>query len=421
MKIWLINPYGPIPSEGWRHYRFTMIGEALAREGHIVTWWTANFSHHFKCFRSAGWQDVPVCDGFRVRLVPTTPYRTNIGTGRLRFEAHFVRNVRRGAHECDAPDLLIAADPPQSSGWLGAKLKAKFGVPLVLDVMDMWPELFHLAFPAGLKFLAGPFLFPLYALRRRNLSCADGVTASCQTFMELALREAPMLRTRPSAVVFNGIDVGDFSAAQITPITVSKPPGEVWAIYAGTLGVNYDVDTVLSAGLTLAGSSIQVLLVGDGPRRADVVHFIATHPSANLRYKGKLSHKDLIQLYRLCDIGLCPYGPESTVALPDKAHDYMAAGLPMVNSLSGELAALLRREDAGLPYEAGNPVSLSNALLHLAGAESERLRMARNSRRLAAEFDSNSQYPRFIRLVETLISRGYNKAAACASTTPIVD
>jgi hypothetical protein len=39
--IWLFNPYGPIPGEAWRDYRFTMIAETLAAEGHHVIWWTA--------------------------------------------------------------------------------------------------------------------------------------------------------------------------------------------------------------------------------------------------------------------------------------------------------------------------------------------------------------------------------------------
>jgi glycosyltransferase involved in cell wall biosynthesis len=313
----------------------------------------------------------------------------------------------RGARDHKAPDLLIAVDPPQTIGWLATKLKKQFGVPLVLDVMDMWPELFHLAFPAPLRILARAVLFPLYVLRRRNLSRADGVTALCQAYMDLALREAPVLRKGPSAVVFNGIDVADFSPAPTLAGAphLSKPADEFWAIYAGTLGVNYDVDTVLNAGLALAGSRIRLLLVGDGPRRADVVRFIETHPSANLRYLGKLDHKDLIQLYRVCDIGLCPYGPESNVAMPDKAYDYMAAGLPMVNSVRGELAEVLHRADAGLSYEAGNALSLSDALLHFAADDSERLRMARHSRSLAAEFDSRRQYPMLVKLVETLLSR----------------
>ena len=77
MTIWLLNPYGPIPGEGWREYRYTMIGEALAANGHTVVWWAANFSHHFKRFRSPSWQDRHVSPGFAIRLVPTSVVSRN--------------------------------------------------------------------------------------------------------------------------------------------------------------------------------------------------------------------------------------------------------------------------------------------------------------------------------------------------------
>ena len=89
MRIWLINPYGPIPSEAWRTYCFPLIAEVLSAEGHEVTWWTSNFAHHFKKFRSDDWLDVEAWDNFRIRLVPTTGYRKNIGVGRAVRDAVF--------------------------------------------------------------------------------------------------------------------------------------------------------------------------------------------------------------------------------------------------------------------------------------------------------------------------------------------
>ena len=51
MKIWLLNPYGPLPDEGWRKYRNILLGEELASTGNEVTWFASRFSHHFKSFR----------------------------------------------------------------------------------------------------------------------------------------------------------------------------------------------------------------------------------------------------------------------------------------------------------------------------------------------------------------------------------
>jgi hypothetical protein len=111
VNIWLISPYGPIPGEGWRDDRFNIIGDVLAAAGHNVLWWTPNFSHHFKPFRSEGWDARLLSPRFRVRLVPTTPYSRNVGLGRLRYAAVFARRVYRRAFRRPAGRPLLSTVP----------------------------------------------------------------------------------------------------------------------------------------------------------------------------------------------------------------------------------------------------------------------------------------------------------------------
>ena len=73
--IWLVNPYGPIEGENWREYSFNQFGKYLSINGFRVVWWTANFSHHFKEFRSSSWEDINVNDNFTIRLVPTNSFK----------------------------------------------------------------------------------------------------------------------------------------------------------------------------------------------------------------------------------------------------------------------------------------------------------------------------------------------------------
>jgi len=116
MNIRLFNPYDLIPGEGWRDCRFTILGKALAERGHDVTWWTANFSHHFKKFRSEGGEDRPVSNLFRIRFVPMTSYEKNISFGRLAYEVLYSRSVFRRALESGPPDRIVWEDPPQVVG-----------------------------------------------------------------------------------------------------------------------------------------------------------------------------------------------------------------------------------------------------------------------------------------------------------------
>jgi glycosyltransferase involved in cell wall biosynthesis len=409
MNIWLLNPYGPIPGEGWRDYRFTMLGTELAKRGHSVTWWTANFSHHFKRFRSETWRDVAVAHGFQIRLVPTTSYSKNISLGRVRFEATYAWRVYRRAVEDSCPNFIVATDPSQIVGYLGVRLANRFNVPLLLDVFDLWPELFALAFPRFLRSLAPIVFLPLYFLRRHNLRRADALTALCDTYLDVAKCQAPKFLSTPSLTAFNGIDVAAFRANlpdenEMVALVEKwgKNPGDIWAIYAGSLGDNYDIKTLLQAATQLERNSsrVKVWIAGEGPLRPLVANFIRTEGSKKIVYLGKLNPMELIKLYGICDIGLCTYGPESNVAMPDKAYDYMAAGLPIVNSLRGELENFLREQQIGIQYVAGDSNSLANALESLGVSAEQRQLMATNSYNAAMKFDQHVQYQKYVDFIE---------------------
>lgn len=409
MNIWLLEPYGPIPGESWRDYRFTMLGSELARRGHLVTWWTSNFSHHFKQFRSGTWQDREILPGFVIRLVPTRGYDKNIGLGRIRSEVTYATQMYRRGCEIPPPDLIVGTDPSQIVGFLSVRLAKRFNVPLILDVFDLWPELWILAFPRWLRFLAPAVLSPFYMLRRYNLRRADAITSLCDTYLALARRQAPCLPSIRSLTAFNGIDVAAFRAMLPDPGQVGvvasergKQPGEVWAVYAGSLGNNYDIETLLDAAIRLQAdaSRVRIWVAGDGPLRPRITEVIAVARLTNLIYLGKLPPQELVRLYGVCDIGLCLYGPESNVAMPDKAYDYMAAGLPIINSLHGELEVLLREHAAGVQYLAGNSQSLADVTEQLAEDEPGRTVLAHNSFNLAIQFDRNRQYGRLADFVE---------------------
>lgn len=418
MNIWLISPYGPIPGEGWRDYRFKIVGDFLVEAGHDVLWWTPNFSHHFKRFRSEGWDDRLLSPRFRLRLVPTTPYSRNIGLGRLRYEALFAWRVYRRALCEQPPECVVVTDPPQAVGWLGVKLARRFGASLVIDVMDLWPELFVMAVSGWARGPARFLCSPLRSLRSYNYRQADALTSLCETYRLVALEQSRRHPPAPSVTVFNGINVERFRALMKAPsplldgvVPEEKGPGEVWAVFAGTLGQNYDVETLLRASVLLGerASQAKILVAGEGPLLLHVRQFVRDHVSGNVTYVGKIPPEALPALYAKCDIGLCAYGQGSNVAMPDKAYDYMAAGLAIVSSLKGELECLLRTRRIGIQYAAGDARSLAASLELLAGDGSLRSELAQNSYECAAQFDRRIQYSQFVAVVEKTRGKGLPK------------
>ncbi len=403
--IWLLNPYGPIPSEGWREYRYTLLGKMLASKGWRVTWWTANFSHHFKKCRTQGWTNLPVSEGFVIKLVPTPKYMHNIGLGRLWFELVYAWRVWVAAQSLESPSIIVATDPPQQVGFLATALGQRLKIPIILDVMDLWPELFQMALPKGLKRFSTLIFWPFYALRRHNLRSAIGIASLCRQYLSVATSQASGASEKTGTVIYNGIDVSLFRRQTELSSSYVKPPGAVWIIYAGSLGDNYDIDTVLKVVELLAegrggAEHIKVFVAGDGPKRSAVETCSRMFGPKRFEYLGVLSHAELAGLYQVCDIGLCLYGPESNVGMPDKIYDYTAAGLPVINSLPGEVADLIKRQDFGVSYVAGSSSSLLAAILKLSCDSALRAKMAINAYKSGDSFDARVQYAEFVSLIE---------------------
>jgi glycosyltransferase involved in cell wall biosynthesis len=413
MRVWLVNPYGPVPSEAWRTYCYPLIAEALTAQGHEVTWWTSNFAHHFKKFRSDGWAEVEPWAGFRIRLVPTTGYRRNIGFGRVFRDAIFaLRTYKRGRIE-PRPDLIIHSESPLTFGFAGQRLADYHGCPAIYHQMDLWPELIVDSAPRVLRGAVQSSLWPVYAVRRRTYRRLAAATALAEPYLQAVFKDAPELRAKPNAVIYNGIDVQSFRAKMLSAhVPESRfPPKQsqqLWAVFAGSLGPSYDIGVMCEVARRLAasGSSIQIVIAGDGPLR-NVVEDTArgVFGPANLHYVGQLSPTELAALYARCDVGLCAYSASSNVEMPDKIYDYTAAGLPVLVSLRGEVADVVAGNKIGLSYEGGSAEDLLRRLIDVT-SDADALRvMAAASRSLGMRFDKTVQYGKFIEVIDRVMDR----------------
>ena len=403
MKVWFINPYGPIPTEQWREYRYTMLGKALSESGHSVIWWTANYSHHFKLFRSKGWKDIIVNDNFKIKLVPTTSYKSNFGIGRVLKDIVFAINTYNAAKKLDRPDLIIAAENPLTFGYPALKLAKTLNVKIVYDQMDVWPEFFVHNISDRLKPLINILMIPVTINRNKNYGKLDGILALAQPYLEFAINIEPNLGKVMSEVVYNGIDVIEFRALMNRGeknFNFSK--NYIYAVFAGTLGPSYDLLTLIEVAKMNAkeNNNICIVVAGSGPFKGEITKHIGIIGDKHLKYVGKLKPIELCQLYMQCDIGLSAYTAKSNVEMPDKMYDYTAAGLPVINSLKGEVENVINNYEIGYNYSPGNAFDLYEKIKLIASRDVVRKKMGYNSLKCAMQYDKNVQNDKFVKFVE---------------------
>lgn len=420
LSIWLVNPFDDIPGEGLPPLRYWTLARILAGRGHDVIWWSATWSHRRKAIRSTP-LGIREDEGFGVRLVAVRPYDRNVSWTRFGSHRDFGRTFERLANESIAaghmerPDIILASLPPLDSPEAAARLARTLDATFVLDVMDLWPETFErlLPGPAFLRRLIAPWLLGRMARRRRAVvGVADAVSASTQTYADAVLKDAPA--DMPRHVCQLGAYLEEFPAPPrfvnhvplddptILPSAGADAPLE--CVYAGSFESGQDVETLVAAARLLSATGVAATLHVAGTGKLEPLLRSADQSgSCRLQVHGLLGRQEYVQLLRRCDVGLVLVKPESLVAVPYKACDYAAAGLAIVNSLSGELQHLIDEHGAGVSYAAGNATSLARAIASLAGDRTALLAMRHGSRRLAATvFDRERTYGRFADWLETL-------------------
>lgn len=352
MTVWIENPFDNLPTEGLRKQRYWMLSEAFVRAGHRVVYFTSDFSHATKAPRVL---KTPVEDaGIECVLVPTPAYRSNASLARVRSHRIYAQRLFRLATSrttAERPDIVIAATPSLSSAAAMQKVARSVGAFFVLDVQDAWPETFHRLLPAPLGPLGRILFAGLYRTARGLYRTADMVTGVCDRYAALTGRT-------DYARFYLGVP-----ADESVPQSAAEA-GKVRLVYAGNLGLGYDLETVLA--VVAQDERLTLDVAGFGPREAA----LRTRACGRVRFHGLLAVADLRALLCGCDVGIIPMRDDSWVGLPNKLGDYLSAGLRVVSSLHGECGTFLARAGAGETYDFGSAASLRAALDRVLSAAS---------------------------------------------------
>jgi len=378
-----------------------------------VTSFTTSFNHTLKEFRTPTlrvFEERGIC----YQLVKTCGYRKTISFRRLLSEAIFaVRLTWRGWKVVNRPSIIIAGHATLFSGIAAVLLAKRHGAPLVIDMFDLWPEVFQLAFPSKLQRFARFIFSPLYWLRHQIFRQADSVIANTRTYLNIAAGLAKNLPKDRCLLVYEGIDIKSF--LQVDPAIdvhllprprINESARKLRFVYGGSLGSGYDIPTVLKAAAILEQrkTPAQIVIAGDGGWRAHVEAALGSIGGNYLTYVGRLTPSELHGLYKECQAGLCTYVRDSPVAIPCKFFDYLAEGLAIVSSLRGELADLIADESLGLQYEAGSAESLADTICRITGDRKLLDSYRRNAKLAAPRFDRSVQYGKVVRLVRELLA-----------------
>ncbi|MBI3628097.1 MAG: glycosyltransferase family 4 protein [Candidatus Rokubacteria bacterium] len=290
---------------------------------------------------------------------PPTPYRVVasrvLGSGRI--GAHVYRGGMRELWRA-RPDIVHAELEP----WSLAALQCVLAARRARIVVFTWEN------------LEGPRRLLSRAIERVVLRRAAFVIAgSQQARARLLRRGVPVARTR--VLPQFGVDPERYAReGGPEPIAGLAPPV---VGYVGRLVPEKGVDLLVDA---LAPLDARLLVVGDGPARAELERRVAGWPPGKAVFAGGVDHAAVPAWLRGLDALVLP--SRTTAAWAEQfGHvliEAMAAGVPVVGSSSGAIPEVIG--DAGLMFPEGDAAALGRQLAWLLGDPAVRAMLARRGR-----------------------------------------
>ena len=360
MRIWLITIGEPLPLNGnERLLRTGIFANHLCRNGHDVTWWTSSFDHVRKQHVVSESVNRRITDKFTLFLLRGCGYKKNVSLARLYDHYLLGKKFFKKAEKEKKPDIILCSFPAIELSAEAVKFGKKYGVPVLLDVRDLWPDIFLDVFPSYFKFIGKIILWPLLHLTEVAFRDATAITGVTKPFVEWGVKNAHRDERASDQDFPMGYPTIKISYAdRQNAISFWKHKGvakdRFLVVFFGYFGRQFELKMVIEAAKDLSNLPIDFILCGSGDNYAYYEN-LAENVS-NVILPGWVGRSEISTLMQMANVGLMPYVVKDnfTKNIPNKFIEYLSAGLPILSTLHGEVGSLLSQEKCGLVYKNKN-------------------------------------------------------------------
>lgn len=370
--------------------RFLYLAKMLSDENDVEIV-TSNFYHATKSFRNN-----IVVDNLKTTLLAEPGYKKNISLKRFYSHCVWGNNVIKYLMNRKKPDVVFAAVPSLTAPLLVAKYCKENSIRFIIDVNDLWPEAFKMAFDIPL--LSDLVFMPFKIMANGIYKRADYIFGVSETYVNRALQVNHMCEG--STAIYIGTDLNTFDE-NVRNNPVRKPDTELWLGYCGSLSMSYDLITVMDALALIKERGIippKLVVMGDGARKQEFEQY-AMQKYLDVVFTGRLPYDKMCGMLSVCDIVVNPIAKKSAASIINKHADYTACGRSVINMQdSAEYRNLVQKYKMGINCD--STADMERALIYLTSNKRICDTMGGNARKCFEEvFDRRKTYKRIAMII----------------------
>ena len=422
-RVWIVRTMNGNPLDtSQRPERAVRLASYLAEQGYDVTFFGTAFIHAEKKYIANNTIRTIIDNDEKVILfhVPIA-YKKNISFRRILYGkemAHALKKEIYDEEKYPRPDLIFASYPTENDCRVLVHYGAKYGIPIILDARDAWPDIFIEAIPKKFRGLGKLFVSPMQKRTAKTIGKADNLCAMSPVMLEWALNYAGRMKRENDQSVFIACDrvVLDETIREDYMQMLAKEgiTEDTWNIcYFSTLSrVNIDVDTVIEAMELVVKKHPQVRLIigGRGDDEERIRQLIQDKPYVKML--GWLNQDQMATIMSLCKMSLLYTINNDTNknAWGNRVGQYLSCGLPYITCVKGIAKQYGELNSCGIFYKEYDAKDLVEKLVEIIENPNTLQEMSLNAKRcFDKDFSTEVVMEQFKKMIDVLIKEKEGK------------
>lgn len=418
LNIWIVRTLcgNPLDKKA-RMERASAFADYLARNDNHVTFWGTAFDHFKKKKIYSKTTRVRVSNNeLTVFIHSPVVYKKNISPKRYLYSYFIAKRLSReikNEQRYPAPDIIYCAWPTEHDCRIMLEYGKEKNIPVIIDARDKWPDVFELALPDGLRFLAPIILKPMKMKAKRDFSDATAIYAMSEEMLKWALTYAGRKKTYFDKTFY--ISSKQLKLNNVDKIPIMKQLKEAgvtektWNLCMFTsfkMTREFDIETVIKAVEKVYEQYpfLHFIIGGAGYEVDSVESLFSDKPYIHLM--GMLNEEEMAGIMSISKAGLYP----NTNGWGNQVGQFFSGSLPLVTSSKGTADKYIKKYNCGMPYRFGDVEDLAEKIIFLIEHEEKRKEMSVNaSARYEEDFEFQRVSERMAKGLEEVLEAYKNK------------
>lgn len=385
MKIWLLQASEPMPvvNKDERLWRMGMIAEELSNRGHEVLWFANTFDHYHKKQLYDKDTIIKVKENYSLYLFHGIKYKKNISISRIINHKMIANKFRKYANRTDQkPDLIYVSFPTIDYADEAVKYGKKNNIPVIVDIRDLWPDIFNHNLSGIIKLFAQPYIKLMTNKTKKIMKDTYAINGISDLVVEWGLKKGNRDKNKYDRMFYLGYDKKENTDTKSFDIIDDK---KFNISFFGTIGnqFNYDIIKEIAQILKEKDKDIQINIAGDGPQFEDLKKKVSEF--SNVSLLGWIGKEEINYIMKNSKIGFAPYKNtfDFQMGVSNKFCEYISEGLPVLLTSEGYMKELTEKYKCG--FASQNASKICDYIINLKNNKKDYEENSKNAKELYEE------------------------------------